>query len=138
MKRGGAWVAQRIEHKGPTGQVWLWLWLWMEGKAGRLLSESTLRSVVCVMCYVLSCVQLFATPGTIQPARLLCPWNFPGKNIAEGCHFLLQGIFLTQGSNLHLFHLLRWQVDSLLLYYLASPMCNTSSYLGSIIIWSWQ
>ena len=30
------------------------------------------------------------------PARLLCPWDFPGKNTGAGCHFLLQGIFLTQ------------------------------------------
>ena len=36
--------------------------------------------------------------------------DFPGKNTGLGCHFLLQGIFLTQGSNLHLLH---WQVDSL-------------------------
>ena len=36
--------------------------------------------------------------------RLLCLWDFPGKNTGEGCHFLLQGIFLTQGSNLHLLH----------------------------------
>jgi len=28
--------------------------------------------------------------------RLLCPWNSPGKNTGMGCHFLLQGIFLTQ------------------------------------------
>ena len=28
--------------------------------------------------------------------------DFPGKNTEMGCHFLLQGIFLTQGSNLHL------------------------------------
>ena len=25
------------------------------------------------------------------PARLLCPWDFPGKNTRMGCHFLLQG-----------------------------------------------
>ena len=31
----------------------------------------------------------------------LCPWNFPGNNTGVGCHFLLQGIFLVQGSNLH-------------------------------------
>ena len=31
--------------------------------------------------------------------RLLCPWNFSGKNAGAGCHFLLQGIFLTQGLN---------------------------------------
>ena len=29
----------------------------------------------------------------------LCPWDFPGKNTGVGCHFLLQGTFLTQGSN---------------------------------------
>ena len=39
----------------------------------------------------------------MQPARLLCPWDFPGKNIGVGCHFLLQGLF-THGSNLHLLH----------------------------------
>ena len=30
---------------------------------------------------------------------LLCPWDFPGKSPGVGCHFLLQRIFLTQGSN---------------------------------------
>ena len=30
-----------------------------------------------------------------------------------GCHFLLQGIFPTQGLNLCFLHLLHWQVDSL-------------------------
>ena len=33
-------------------------------------------------------------------SRLLCPWDSPGRNTGVGCHFLLQGIFLTQGSNL--------------------------------------
>ena len=31
-----------------------------------------------------------------------CPWDFTGNNTGVGCHFLLQGIFPTQGSNLHL------------------------------------
>ena len=31
--------------------------------------------------------------------EILGPWDFPGKNIGIGCHLLLQGIFLTQGSN---------------------------------------
>ena len=31
-----------------------------------------------------------------QSARLLCPWEFPGKNTGVGRHFLLQGIILTQ------------------------------------------
>ena len=33
----------------------------------------------------------------MQPARLLCLWDSPGKNTGVGCHVLLQGIFLTQG-----------------------------------------
>ena len=34
----------------------------------------------------------------------LCSWDSPGKNTGVGCHFLLQGIFLTQGLNLGLPH----------------------------------
>ena len=33
-----------------------------------------------------------------------CPWNSPGNNTGVGCHPLLQGIFLTQGSNPGLLH----------------------------------
>ena len=43
-------------------------------------------------------------PHGLWPTRLLCPWNFPGKSTGVGCHFLLQGIFQTQGSNLGLLH----------------------------------
>ena len=35
----------------------------------------------------------------LKTARLLCPWNSPGKNTGVGCHSLLQGMLLTQGSN---------------------------------------
>ena len=31
-------------------------------------------------------------------SKLLCPWNFPDKKTGVDCHFLLQGIFLTQES----------------------------------------
>ena len=31
---------------------------------------------------------------------LLRPWDFAGKRTGVGCHFFLQGIFLTQGLNL--------------------------------------
>ena len=55
----------------------------------------------------------------LYPARLLCSWNSPGKNIGVGCHFLLQGIFLTQGSNPHLLH---WQADALPLSHLRSQI----------------
>ena len=48
-------------------------------------------------------------PSGLQPARLLCSWDFPGRNPGVGYHFLLQGIFWTQGLNPRLLHLLRWQ-----------------------------
>ena len=38
-------------------------------------------------------------PHGLQPTRLLCPWDFPGNSTGVDCHFLLQGIFPTQGSN---------------------------------------
>ena len=47
-------------------------------------------------------------PHGPQPTRLLCPWDSPGKNTGVGCHFLLQGVFLTQGWNPCLLHC--WQI----------------------------
>ena len=38
-------------------------------------------------------------PHGLWPTRLLCPWDSPGKSTGVGCHYLLQGIFPTQGSN---------------------------------------
>ena len=52
--------------------------------------------------------------GHEEPTRLLCPWDFPGKNTGVGCHLLFQRIFSTWGSNPHLICLLLWQVDSVL------------------------
>ena len=51
----------------------------------------------------LSCVRLFVTPWTLAHQAPLS-WDFPGKSTGVGCRFLLQGMFLTQGSNLGLPH----------------------------------
>ena len=82
----------------------------------------------CVHAELLSRVQLFVTLW-IVPTRLLCPWDSPDKNTGVGCHFLLQGIFLTQRSNPRLLCLLlgRW-----ILYHqrhLGSPTKNKISKL---------
>ena len=45
-------------------------------------------------------------PRGLEPPRLLCPWNFPGKNTGVSSHFLFQKIFLIHGSNQCLLH---WQ-----------------------------
>ena len=49
-----------------------------------------------------SCLTL--RPHGLEPARLLCPWDSPGKNTGVGFHSFLQEIFPTQGSNLGLLH----------------------------------
>ena len=67
--------------------------------------------LVSVAVWSLSHGLTLATPCTVT--QLLCPWDFPGKNAGVGCHFLLQGLFLTQGLNPSLLCLLHWQVDSL-------------------------
>ena len=71
------------------------------------------------------CLVTKSCPTILQPlglmlTRLLCPWDFPGKNMGEGCHLLLQGIFLTQKWNLYLLY---WQADYLPLSHQRSPCC---------------
>ena len=57
----------------------------------------------------------------LYPTRFLCPWGSPGKNTGVDGHVLLWGIFLTQGSNPLLLHLLHWQACSLPLAPLGKP-----------------
>ena len=70
-----------------------------------------------------ACAQLlssdrpFGTPWTVAYQAPLS-MVFSGKNTGVGCHFLPQGIFLTQELNLGLLH---WQVDSSPLHHLGSP-----------------
>ena len=56
------------------------------------------------LCVIYSVVCDSLRPHGLWSTRLLCPWNSPGKNTGMGSHSLLQGIFLTQGSNLGLLH----------------------------------
>ena len=58
-----------------------------------------------------------------QPSRLLCSWDFSGKNIGVGCHFPPPGMFPSQGSNPHLLSP-ALQVDSLP----AEPSGKTAFY----------
>ena len=57
------------------------------------------RSPQSHVCVVSSFVSNSATPWTVHHS-LLCPWDSPGKNTGVGSLSLLQGIFLTQRSNL--------------------------------------
>ena len=73
-----------------------------------LLCLKSLMPTTCACSVMSDCLQLHGLQ-----------WNFPGKNTGARCHFLLQGIFPTQGSNPHLLH---WQADSLPLSHL-KPQC---------------
>ena len=57
-----------------------------------ILSASyTIYMCACVLSRVRLCDLM-----DCRPARLLCQWDYPGKNTGVGCNFVLQGIFLTQ------------------------------------------
>ena len=75
-------------------------------------ASGTLVAYMHVLLTDFCCIRLYVTLG-LQAARLLCACNSPGKSTGVGCHAFLQGIFPTQGSNLHLLCLLYWQTRSL-------------------------
>ena len=61
---------------------------WFYGYIGLIFTVRFPSYLVCML-VTQSCLTL-CDPIGLQPTRLLCPWNSPGKNIGVGCHFLLQ------------------------------------------------
>ena len=103
-----------------------------------ILRNSNLENCIsyllyCCCCLVAKWCSTLLWPNGLQPTRLLCPWDFPGKNTGVGCHFLLKGIFLTQGLNPHLLH---WQVDSLPLSIRVSHYRNLKKNYWGLFYWS--
>ena len=91
-------------------------------------------NVLC-SCLVVKLPPALLWPHGLQPTRLLCPWNFPGKDTTADCHFLPQGIFLTQGSNLHLPHcrriLYHWAT---ILQSMAKISCLYHRHSGNLLL----
>ena len=82
------------------------------GSTSRCLCRGKPRKPASWLRYALrSVVSDSLHPHDLEPSRLLCPWDSPGRHTGAGCHFLLQGIFLTQESNPRLLCLLHWQAD---------------------------
>ena len=71
-------------------------------------------------------------PMDCNPARHLCPWDFPGKSTGVGGHFLLQGIFPTQGLSRSLLH---WQVGCLPRSHEGNPWTTRGIPISSICIY---
>ena len=64
-----------------------------------LLPSQSLQHPSLRACSVASVMSDSLQACGLQPAKLFCSWDSPGKNTGLACHALLQGIFLTQGSN---------------------------------------
>ena len=93
---------------------WHWSWQWFHEYDTKSVGKKKKQKSVTVFVLSHTVMSDSLWPHGLQPARILCPWNFPGKNTGLGCHFPLQRIFTTQGSNPHLFFPPHCQADYLL------------------------
>ena len=109
----GGWLRKRQREARDTG-------LRTPVKIGRELSAGVGAGTFWGQSLRRSVVSDSWRPHGLQHARLLCPWDSPGKNTGVGCRFLLGGggVFPAQGLNPHLLH---WQASSLPLSHLGSP-----------------
>ena len=103
--------------------MWSFLYFQMPGPSppaalGQGQSSGISMSINSVMLFSCSGDSDSLQPHGLYPTRLLCLWDFPGKNTEVGCHFLFQVIFLVQRLNPYLLH---WQVDILPLSYTEKP-----------------
>ena len=83
------------------------MWVW-EGRVVSTTKCGWCSRILLFSSVVQSCPTLL-WPHGLYSTRLFCPWNSPGKNTGVGCHALLQGSFLIQGSNPCLLCLLHWR-----------------------------
>ena len=92
----GMWgaILDQLFREGLKGRLHL-NWHSRRSQAAADLDEELCRQLRVLVTQ--SCSTLW--PHGLQLARLLHPWDFPGRNTGVGCHSLLQGIFLTQGLN---------------------------------------
>ena len=81
------------------GKQMIYLLCWKMKDLSNTSTFSKLHRNTCS--HTVKCAQLSypLRPCGLQPVRLLCPWDSPGKNPGVGSCSLLQGIFPTQGLN---------------------------------------
>ena len=119
-----------VDFRGQVGADWLdiiSIWL-QDGAESFQRNSSSLLEYNCFTSVSFFCTATWISheseshsvvsdslwPHGLKSTRLLCPWNFPGRNTGVGSHSLLQGIFPTQRLNPGLPHC-RW-----ILYHLSS------------------
>ena len=100
-------------------------WAWLRNKQQQQLraKPNGYFSVLILLLFICSVMSdSFVTPRTVA-FQDICPWDFLGKNTGVSCHFLLQGIFPTQGLKPWLLHC-RW-----ILYHWATNYSISLLYL---------
>ena len=89
---------------GKFGGEWIQGYVWLSPIAVPLKLSHIVNQLCAVLCYakvLQSCLTLCDHMDSSPPGSSV-RGDSPGNNTVVGCHALLQGIFLTQGSNLHL------------------------------------
>ena len=109
---GHIWLCVYVLEKGPTFSKEAVMFSFPLAVYKDSSFPTSLSMLVVVVTFSRSSCWTLCNPMDCT-ARLLCLWDFPGKNTGAGSHFFLQGIFSTQGWNTCLLHLLHWQADSL-------------------------
>ena len=123
----GFWIVSQHNREDSAGSLPARAALWHSyaGKEGgalqttpskHLLGAGSLLSTFHSQHSSLSSAQVWSSCPTLWldglgPARLLCPWNFPGENTGAVAIAYSRGS-LTQGSNPHFLGLLHWQAGS--------------------------
>ena len=111
------------------------------GKFNDLLNVTNSVRIRCCCVVTKSCPTLCNAVDYSPCISQGFPWDFPGKNTRVGYHFLLQGIFPTQGSEPCLLWLLQGQAVSLALHHQGSPrirLCLLFSYYRPKALSTWH
>ena len=96
---GGCWRPSSL----LLGLLWADIFLISSSKLYKTIICSDKGTIEVAVCWSLNRVRLFVTPWTVARQALLS-WDSQGKNVGVGSYSFLQGIFLTQGSNVGLSH----------------------------------
>ena len=107
LKQEENFVGRMLNYPVWLGNLWSALLEFLKGRLCHPLFPFPPSPNLSIGVCMLTQIWLFVTPMDCSLSDS-CLWGFPGKNTGMGCHFLLQGIFPTQGWNASPQYLLHW------------------------------
>ena len=111
-------ILQDLENDAVMKALFIYLRSLLWSHSSLFSSDDRPTHAVKRLCSVAQPCPTLWDPMDCSPSGSFDPWDFPGKNTGVGCHFLLQGVFSTQGMTLQLLHC---QAGSLPLSHQGSP-----------------